>query len=507
MQVAGFDRYAKGIEYFEQAIALHEKMGDAAGAAAMHARVGLLLGAGGPVNDNPAALSHLQAAAPLLKDGPASDAQLSFYSAIGLIAVWQVHTEDGLAFSRRALEIASELGEEDRWVTNAVMQSYHLHAAGRLREGFDLMTQAWEVANRLNNTYRAFVASGWHGDRLLDLLDPLEARAWYQKEVNQPRQAHAPTRRQGLQRSIATTFAVAGDMATCRQAMGDPGIGPGPLIPFWEASWDRFNTIWTRAHEAAPAGLNRSNLATADLWLARVRRLRGDTGGALDLLSGALAIGLDGPSILIQLKASAELAIVLAESGRPGESESHLARCRQILGMGEDWRGLAGRGSLAEAVSAGMAGRIEEADAHLTGALAIFHRYSLPWDRAEALTLTARYQARGGRRYRQVAFESFDEAAAVYRACDAAEPWTSHLVALKHSTLGDGVAPVHPDGLSAREVEVLHLIARGRSNKQIAEELVLSVRTVERHIANVYAKVGASTKSQATAYAFSHNLN
>lgn len=65
----------------------------------------------------------------------------------------------------------------------------------------------------------------------------------------------------------------------------------------------------------------------------------------------------------------------------------------------------------------------------------------------------------------------------------------------------------YPDGLSVREVEVLRLIARGQSNKQIAEELVLSIRTVERHIANVYAKIGASTKAQATAYAFGHSLN
>jgi pimeloyl-ACP methyl ester carboxylesterase/DNA-binding CsgD family transcriptional regulator len=62
------------------------------------------------------------------------------------------------------------------------------------------------------------------------------------------------------------------------------------------------------------------------------------------------------------------------------------------------------------------------------------------------------------------------------------------------------------DGLSPREVEVLRLITRGYSNQQIAGELVLSVRTVERHINHIYAKIDAHSKAQATAYALRHNV-
>src|SRR5262249_24412282 len=53
-----------------------------------------------------------------------------------------------------------------------------------------------------------------------------------------------------------------------------------------------------------------------------------------------------------------------------------------------------------------------------------------------------------------------------------------------------------------RELEVLRLVAAGHSNREIADELVLSVRTVERHINNLYAKIGARGKADATAYAF-----
>ena len=61
-------------------------------------------------------------------------------------------------------------------------------------------------------------------------------------------------------------------------------------------------------------------------------------------------------------------------------------------------------------------------------------------------------------------------------------------------------------GLTSREVEVLRLLAKGQSNKEIAAELVLSVRTVERHITNLYGKIDARGKADATAYAFTHGL-
>jgi DNA-binding NarL/FixJ family response regulator len=63
-----------------------------------------------------------------------------------------------------------------------------------------------------------------------------------------------------------------------------------------------------------------------------------------------------------------------------------------------------------------------------------------------------------------------------------------------------------PDGLTAREAEVLRLLARGLANKEIAAQLFVSVATVERHLANAYAKIGARGRAQATAYAIKHGL-
>ena len=64
----------------------------------------------------------------------------------------------------------------------------------------------------------------------------------------------------------------------------------------------------------------------------------------------------------------------------------------------------------------------------------------------------------------------------------------------------------YPDRLSEREVEVLLLIARGRSYQQIADELILSPKTVARHVSNIFDKTGVENRSAATAYAFERGL-
>jgi ATP/maltotriose-dependent transcriptional regulator MalT len=66
--------------------------------------------------------------------------------------------------------------------------------------------------------------------------------------------------------------------------------------------------------------------------------------------------------------------------------------------------------------------------------------------------------------------------------------------------------PVLPGGLTEREAEVLRLIAAGMSNNDIATELYLSVKTVSRHLSNIFTKIGVSSRAAATAYAFEHHL-
>jgi DNA-binding NarL/FixJ family response regulator len=63
-----------------------------------------------------------------------------------------------------------------------------------------------------------------------------------------------------------------------------------------------------------------------------------------------------------------------------------------------------------------------------------------------------------------------------------------------------------PGALTGREVEVLRLVATGKSNAQIATALVLSERTVARHLSNIFTKIDVPSRTAAAAYAYEHGL-
>jgi DNA-binding NarL/FixJ family response regulator len=72
--------------------------------------------------------------------------------------------------------------------------------------------------------------------------------------------------------------------------------------------------------------------------------------------------------------------------------------------------------------------------------------------------------------------------------------------------LASPAMPAWPGGLTGREVEVLRLIAAGRSNRAIAEALFISPNTVLRHVSNIFAKTGVANRAEAAAYATRQGL-
>jgi DNA-binding NarL/FixJ family response regulator len=69
-----------------------------------------------------------------------------------------------------------------------------------------------------------------------------------------------------------------------------------------------------------------------------------------------------------------------------------------------------------------------------------------------------------------------------------------------------GPGDPRPGGLTEREIEVLRLIAAGRSNKEIASELVISERTVARHVSNIFTKLGVPSRAAAASFALKQGL-
>ncbi len=89
---------------------------------------------------------------------------------------------------------------------------------------------------------------------------------------------------------------------------------------------------------------------------------------------------------------------------------------------------------------------------------------------------------------------------------EAAREVFSGLGAVRELAAVEHAFPVAGSVLSPREVEVLRLVAAGHGNQQIAERLVVSQHTVARHVQNIYAKIGVSSRAAATAYAFDHRI-
>ncbi len=131
----------------------------------------------------------------------------------------------------------------------------------------------------------------------------------------------------------------------------------------------------------------------------------------------------------------------------------------------------------------------EEARVALEDAVDLFVRAGTPFEEAEARAALATVLAGAGDDVR--AEEEASAAEQTFVRLGAAAG-AARAAALVHA----GPRPTaDPAGLSPREREVLSLLAAGRSNDEIAKELYLSVRTVERHVSNIYAKVGVSGKA------------
>ncbi|CAL9488283.1 hypothetical protein SUDANB95_03164 [Actinosynnema sp. ALI-1.44] len=177
----------------------------------------------------------------------------------------------------------------------------------------------------------------------------------------------------------------------------------------------------------------------------------------VDLLRAAVGIGLAAGSPAVARKAADELADTARAYGTDGlRAAADHAQGAVLLADGHP----------------------EEALPVLRGACARWRELGVPHDCAEVrLLLAATYDRLGD-----------TDSAARERA--AAQPPPAET----------------PGGLTAREVDVLALVAEGRTNREVAAALVLSEKTVARHLANIYAKLGLSSRTAATAYAYDHGL-
>ncbi len=157
-----------------------------------------------------------------------------------------------------------------------------------------------------------------------------------------------------------------------------------------------------------------------------------------------------------------------------------------------------GSAALADGAASLASGELERARTALEDAVDLFERAGAPYDAAIARAMLAQALHGSGRAERAAAQER--AARDALSALGAViPPW------LQRAEAGTD----DPAGLSEREREILRFLASGLSNDDIAQRLFLSIRTVERHVSNIYGKLGAEgrhARAVATAYAHEHAL-
>ena len=279
-----------------------------------------------------------------------------------------------------------------------------------------------------------------------------------------------------------------------------------------------------RAAERCAEGENPAAAGEACYRQGEIHRARGDLGQAEEAYREASRLGREPQPGLALLRlaqgnldaASGAIRRVLDETGEAGRRANMLpayieimlavgdldaarSAARELESLAEDQ----GRGALG-AMADHAKGAVELTVGDAGAALAPLRRAVETWQHLEAPYEAARVRELVGLACRALGDEDtaaleLESAGGTYAELGA-RPDLVRVGSLAGRTPGDA------RGLSERELEVLRFVAAGKTNKAIAAELVLSERTVDRHVSNIFAKLGVPSRAAATAYAYEHGL-
>ena len=294
------------------------------------------------------------------------------------------------------------------------------------------------------------------------------------------------------------------------------------LVGAWRDALEEAYRVGERFRQGV---LNERALGHAAYRQGEVHRLQGEFAAAEAAYRESSRCGYEPQPGLALLRvaqgncdaAAAAIRRVVGETTKPLKRARYLPAYVEIMlavGDGEEARtayreleGIAERqGSDAlDAMSAHAEGAVDVAEGDARAALLALRRAWQMWQELEAPYEAARVRVLLGLACRALgdddtAVLELEAARGVFERLGAA-PDLAYL-----DSLASGAAPRGVHGLTARELQVLRLVAAGETNKAIAAVLVLSDRTVERHARNIFAKLGVSSRAAATAYAYKHKL-
>ncbi|MGH7512977.1 MAG: LuxR C-terminal-related transcriptional regulator [Gemmatimonadales bacterium] len=260
--------------------------------------------------------------------------------------------------------------------------------------------------------------------------------------------------------------------------------------------------------------------------LAELHRLRGEDAEAEELYRRGSRLGRDPHPGLALLRlaqgradvAAAAIRRVVAEARNPRMRATDLSACVEIMLAANDPGAArtaaeeltrvaqALRAPLLHAMAAHASGAVLLAEGQPQAALAALRAAAAGWHDIEAPYQGARTQALIGLAHRALGDEDTAglELEAVRQAFAAlgAAPDLRRLNAIPRPEAAAG----QQGTLTPREIDVLRLVATGRTNRAVAERLGISEKTVARHLSNIFTKLDLSSRAAATAYAFQHDL-
>jgi DNA-binding CsgD family transcriptional regulator len=279
------------------------------------------------------------------------------------------------------------------------------------------------------------------------------------------------------------------------------------------------------ARERCEQVMNRAATGQAFYQQGELHRLQGDFEAAEAAYRDASRFGREPqPGLaLLRLGQGDHVAAAAAIRRVVGETSQPLPRARVLpayveimLAVGEAERARDASRELTEIAAASESSMLRAIAAHVQGsvdlsagdpqaALVSLRSAWRVWEELDAPYEAARVRVLVGLSCRALgdddsAVLELDAARGVFEELDA----TPDLVRV--DSLMRGTVPDDTHGLSERELEVLRLVAAGRTNREIASALVLSQHTVARHVQNIFGKLGVSSRTAATAFAFEHEL-
>ena len=454
--------------------------------------------------------------------------------------IWQARPAVARGWLQRARRIVAEEPEGAEHGGLLVREAEATHSEGRLDEAIELAERALALGRSLHDPNLEGDALQAIGRMLIDTGKPREGLSYYDEAMLLATGGKLKPFETGkIYCSLISACEELSDYQRAaewtefgaRWSEGHPAaVFPG-LCRVHRAEMLQRRGAWVEAEEEARRAyaelcdVNVFNASIAYYEIGEIRRRLGDIAGADEAFRRADELGRQpqpGLALLRLAQGKTEAATTGIARAVSEESWNRLSRAKLLpaqveiaVAVGDVDLARAATGELdtiaREYDSPGLRaaatlaqGRVElagddpsSACATLRRALHEWQALNLPYEVASTRVLMGLACRRAGDE--DAAVSSFDAGRAIFERLGADRD-VARVRELR------GTAPLLPEGLTAREVEVLRLVAAGHTNREVAEQLFVAEKTVARHLSNIFAKIGVSSRSGATAYAFEHGI-